>query len=119
MELNGNFVTTLAELRELLTTTDKLTFVYFYTEWSPPCRNLRFDFMQVALTNTDTMMYVAVNMDHSKAIGGKLDITLDDIPALVVFKNGHKISIIKHLTKADLYNTDYPTEMLEKNPKPL
>ncbi|KAK3731318.1 hypothetical protein RRG08_025860 [Elysia crispata] len=74
--------------------------------------------MQVAVSNTD-MLYVAVNMDHAKAIGGKLDITLDDIPALVVFKDGHKITTIKHVTKAIMYNTDYPTEALEKNPKPL
>ena len=57
----------------------------------------------------------------ARAIGGKLDITLDDIPALVVFKNGHMIKTIKHVTKAMMYDTDYPTEAftLERNLKPL
>ncbi|XP_059161614.1 thioredoxin-like [Physella acuta] len=106
MELTGTFVSTLAELREFLAHTDKLVIVYFYTEWSPACRRIRFEFMQAELRNPDAM-YLAANMDKAKAMAAKLDINLDNIPAIVVFKNGRQLYTATLITAQEFNKMDY------------
>lgn len=107
MELTGTFVSTLADLREVLANTDKLVIVYFYTEWSPACRRIRFEFMQAELRNPDAI-YLAANMDKAKAMAAKLDITLDNIPAIVVFKNGRQLYTATLISAQAFNKMDYP-----------
>ncbi|XP_055863130.1 uncharacterized protein LOC129922179 [Biomphalaria glabrata] len=110
MELTGTFISSLGELKEALKNTDKLVIVYFYTEWSPPCRKIRFEFMQAEQRYPENI-YLAANMDSAKSMARKLGVTLDNIPAIVVFKNGKQIYTATSITAAEFNKTDYVEEV--------
>ncbi|KAH9488264.1 hypothetical protein Btru_063888 [Bulinus truncatus] len=106
MELTGTFISSVGELKEAINNTDKLVIVYFYTEWSPPCRKIRFEFMQAELRNPD-VIYLAANMDRAKSVAGKLGVTLEDIPAIVVFRHGRQIHTATMITAEEFGRMDY------------
>ncbi|BFZ18256.1 hypothetical protein BsWGS_21295 [Bradybaena similaris] len=114
MELVGNFISTIGELNEILATTDKLVLLYFYSEWSPSCRRIRFEFMQ-AMSKYPDAEYIAANIDNCKALSKKLRISLDDIPALVVFKEGKILKTLKRITASRFNAMDY----IEPPPGPM
>lgn len=106
MEVVGNIISTVAELDEILATTVKPVMLYFYSEFSHACRSNRFHFMQAMSRNTDAE-YIAANIDNCKGLSMKLKISPEDIPALVVFKEGKIHTMLKRITDARFDALEY------------
>ncbi|BFZ18257.1 hypothetical protein BsWGS_21296 [Bradybaena similaris] len=114
MEVVGHFISTVEELDEVLAITDKPVLLYFYSEFSHACRRNRFHFMQAMSRNTDAE-YIAANIDNCRGLSTKLQISPEDIPALVVFKDGKIYMTVKRITDTSFNALDY----VEAEPPPV
>ncbi|XP_012939870.1 thioredoxin-like protein YdbP [Aplysia californica] len=108
MEMLGTKIETLAEVRQTISSTDKLVFIYLYADWCPQCRVIRFEYYSALQHHSDKVLYVAANLDKAPAVAEKFDITSADIPALVVFRKGNMINTIRNIHRAEFENIDYP-----------
>lgn len=71
--------------------------------------------MQASSRHTEAL-YLAANVDNCRALARKLEISLDDIPALVVFKEGKMLNSVKHISASEFDNLDYEVPANELPP---